>query len=121
RRALIRSATSSFFVFYTTSDSMSTLFYTLSLLAALPILQFEGTGESLADVMRALTGEGNFAVADFAISGLSPAAFPSIAGIDDADREEHTSELQSRENLVCRLLLEKKNTQDTGTDKSTHP
>src|SRR5690606_40529319 len=27
--------------------------------------------------------------------------------------EEHTSELQSRENLVCRLLLEKKNkTQD---------
>src|SRR5436309_6584849 len=30
-------------------------------------------------------------------------------GIDDARRsEEHTSELQSRENLVCRLLLEKK-------------
>src|SRR5690606_22080553 len=28
----------------------------------------------------------------------------------DGDRsEEHTSELQSRENLVCRLLLEKKN------------
>src|SRR5436309_8729192 len=26
--------------------------------------------------------------------------------------EEHTSELQSRENLVCRLLLEKKNTKD---------
>src|SRR5690606_40178566 len=25
--------------------------------------------------------------------------------------EEHTSELQSRENLVCRLLLEKKNIQ----------
>src|SRR5690606_41741373 len=25
--------------------------------------------------------------------------------------EEHTSELQSRENLVCRLLLEKKKTQ----------
>src|SRR5207302_6922469 len=31
--------------------------------------------------------------------------------ICNADRrsEEHTSELQSRENLVCRLLLEKKN------------
>src|SRR5690606_40436310 len=30
---------------------------------------------------------------------------------DDGDprSEEHTSELQSRENLVCRLLLEKKN------------
>src|SRR5207302_8511098 len=29
-----------------------------------------------------------------------------------ARSEEHTSELQSRENLVCRLLLEKKNEQD---------
>src|SRR5690606_41475047 len=30
---------------------------------------------------------------------------------EQVDRsEEHTSELQSRENLVCRLLLEKKNT-----------
>src|SRR5690606_42149500 len=28
--------------------------------------------------------------------------------------EEHTSELQSRENLVCRLLLEKKNQNNTG-------
>src|SRR5690606_41952676 len=28
-----------------------------------------------------------------------------------ARSEEHTSELQSRENLVCRLLLEKKNSQ----------
>src|SRR5690606_40021851 len=27
--------------------------------------------------------------------------------------EEHTSELQSRENLVCRLLLEKKNSKKT--------
>src|SRR5690606_39372731 len=27
--------------------------------------------------------------------------------------EEHTSELQSRENLVCRLLLEKKNNKNT--------
>src|SRR5690606_27792863 len=29
--------------------------------------------------------------------------------VDGARSEEHTSELQSRENLVCRLLLEKKN------------
>src|SRR5690606_39851277 len=29
--------------------------------------------------------------------------------------EEHTSELQSRENLVCRLLLEKKKTNKTKT------
>src|SRR5690606_40393569 len=31
--------------------------------------------------------------------------------------EEHTSELQSRENLVCRLLLEKKNKKDRKTEK----
>ena len=32
-----------------------------------------------------------------------------IVNNDDVDRsEEHTSELQSRTNLVCRLLLEKK-------------
>src|SRR5690606_41191466 len=30
--------------------------------------------------------------------------------------EEHTSELQSRENLVCRLLLEKKKSNPTRTD-----
>src|SRR5690606_41980128 len=33
---------------------------------------------------------------------------PSAAGSDRRRSEEHTSELQSRENLVCRLLLEKK-------------
>src|ERR1035438_10761816 len=35
--------------------------------------------------------------------------------VDDAKTrsEEHTSELQSLRHLVCRLLLEKKNTQDT--------
>src|SRR5690606_41929662 len=32
--------------------------------------------------------------------------------------EEHTSELQSRENLVCRLLLEKKNTKETHTQNT---
>src|SRR5690606_39782000 len=32
----------------------------------------------------------------------------SEAGGDEPRSEEHTSELQSRENLVCRLLLEKK-------------
>src|SRR3712207_7898377 len=32
------------------------------------------------------------------------------AGQDDVRSEEHTSELQSRQYLVCRLLLEKKKT-----------
>src|SRR2546430_10509777 len=31
----------------------------------------------------------------------------------DARSEEHTSELQSQSNIVCRLLLEKKNTSST--------
>src|SRR5690606_41687720 len=31
-----------------------------------------------------------------------------VAGLHHLRSEEHTSELQSRENLVCRLLLEKK-------------
>src|SRR5690606_40493949 len=33
----------------------------------------------------------------------------ALRKIHDYRSEEHTSELQSRENLVCRLLLEKKN------------
>src|SRR3712207_8402465 len=33
---------------------------------------------------------------------------PRLAGMYDARSEEHTSELQSRQYLVCRLLLEKK-------------
>src|SRR5690606_41952731 len=39
-----------------------------------------------------------------------------LVGAVGRDRsEEHTSELQSRENLVCRLLLEKKKKSDTQT------
>src|SRR5690606_41438152 len=37
-----------------------------------------------------------------AVGGTAP------AGLDRDRSEEHTSELQSRENIVCRLLLEKK-------------
>src|SRR5690606_41724648 len=43
-----------------------------------------------------------------ALGGLHGAQ--AVAGLGVGIRsEEHTSELQSRENLVCRLLLEKKN------------
>src|SRR5690606_41480718 len=42
----------------------------------------------------------------------APALARADLGIAMGSRsEEHTSELQSRENLVCRLLLEKKNRQ----------
>src|SRR5690606_41821810 len=44
--------------------------------------------------------------------GAAPAADHRRLGADAVDRvarsEEHTSELQSRENVVCRLLPEKK-------------
>ena len=40
-------------------------------------------------------------------NGKSPRV-AAQAGYKRARSEEHTSELQSRENLVCRLLLEKK-------------
>ena len=46
-------------------------------------LQFEGSGQSLAEIMRNMTGEGNFAIADFAASGLTPLVFPTLSGIDD--------------------------------------
>src|SRR5258707_11599535 len=35
--------------------------------------------------------------------------------------EEHTSELQSRQYLVCRLLLEKKKTHDNGDEPALRP
>src|SRR5690242_21032877 len=38
----------------------------------------------------------------------SPPRGPHLAGLGHARSEEHTSELQSHVNLVCRLLLEKK-------------
>src|SRR5438067_7258142 len=40
---------------------------------------------------------------------LNETTAPSILKLLDARSEEHTSELQSRFDLVCRLLLEKKN------------
>src|SRR5947209_17349478 len=40
---------------------------------------------------------------------LDRLAFPFLDSLLVARSEEHTSELQSRQYLVCRLLLEKKN------------
>src|SRR5436309_9852684 len=68
------------------TDTATTEIYTLSLHDALPIYAGAPAG-----------------VLDDALPGLQP---PVALG---ARSEEHTSELQSRENLVCRLLLEKKN------------
>src|SRR5690606_41313439 len=51
---------------------------------------------------------------DFPRFGKGPSRFTPFRWRADPDRlrsEEHTSELQSREKLVCRLLLAKKNEQ----------
>src|SRR5438445_8397174 len=65
---------------------------------------------------------------NYVLDPASPHAEQVIAAALRADRsdlkrllrsEEHTSELQSRQYLVCRLLLEKKKKQHT-TTKTTH-
>src|SRR5205085_11312927 len=43
-----------------------------------------------------------------AVGGGERAALPAAGELADGRSEEHTSELQSQSNLVCRLLLEKK-------------
>src|SRR5438067_10533632 len=45
-----------------------------------------------------------------AARGRDPALSPALRACALPRSEEHTSELQSRFDLVCRLLLEKKNT-----------
>src|SRR5690606_41943744 len=42
---------------------------------------------------------------------IPTARYRTFTALEPARSEEHTSELQSRENLVCRLLLEKKKKQ----------
>src|SRR5947207_11562617 len=73
--------------------------YTLSLHDALPILQ----GRS------SWTREYACTTSTAAASSATPAAPPPPPASAEVVRsEEHTSELQSHSDLVCRLLLEKK-------------
>src|SRR2546427_3555566 len=87
----------SFFFF---NDTATTEIYTLSLHDALPI--------SLAaqDAMRQFTTQATFAV--FVATALHAIAVGNMLPAFVDRSEEHTSELQSQSNLVCRLLLEKK-------------
>src|SRR2546429_3344061 len=59
------------------------------------------------------------AVAELAGEGLRLTVYDGLEQIplfnEDARSEEHTSELQSRLHLVCRLLLEKKKNNDSTT------
>src|SRR5205809_3882996 len=79
--------------------------YTLSLHDALPICIQAEEPELPGDVLasRAVGPE------------LLDRDVVQVAGPDYVRSEEHTSELQSRLHLVCRLLLEKKNTTPLST------
>src|SRR3712207_7515774 len=52
---------------------------------------------------------------------VAPGAVVGRARVRGGRSEEHTSELQSRQYLVCRLLLEKKNTSLPSTGLITRP
>src|SRR3989442_15457523 len=89
-------------VFFFFNDTATTEIYPLSLHDALPI----------SSVCGKRVGRGSMAAAS-AQRPRSIVQRASIAAIANAARwtmrsEEHTSELQSRPHLVCRLLLEKK-------------
>src|SRR5205809_4798895 len=78
----------------------TTEFYTLSLHDALPI-----SGALAVEVERAADAIAKQAEVHASAAGYRPGAIPNP---DLVRSEEHTSELQSRLHLVCRLLLEKK-------------
>src|SRR5207302_9927370 len=65
-----------------------------------------------ACVRSHLPGRGPLAARDRGPAAARLAARPRARG---PRSEEHTSELQSRENIVCRLLLEKKKKNKTNT------
>src|SRR3712207_7618466 len=94
------------------NDTATTEIYTLSLHDALPI--FQPWRRRPAGARRVDGGIGG----DLSVAAKAAAAAGGAAGGDgrrravglvpDLRSEEHTSELQSRQYLVCRLLLEKK-------------
>src|SRR5690606_40095555 len=68
-----------------------------------------GVGRSGADARWQLTLQWRWSGAVFlAVTDSRTASFSRRGRNEQSRSEEHTSELQSRENLVCRLLLEKK-------------
>src|SRR2546430_8810964 len=91
--------TLSIFFFFFFNDTATTEIYTLSLHDALPISDpFETSVTGLPD---SIDNQGRVVVK------RNPAPQPNHHW-GDGRSEEHTSELQSQSNLVCRLLLEKK-------------
>src|SRR3712207_8025230 len=85
------------------NDTATTEIYTLSLHDALPILVIEAMAQVGAVGVMA-GGEHSEKLALFA--GIDGVRFRRQ--VVPGRSEEHTSELQSRQYLVCRLLLEQK-------------
>src|SRR2546430_12379044 len=94
----------SFFFF---NDTATTEIYTLSLHDALPIYPITGRGlkQLLPEVAKSYREQRSFVV--------QQAARVRELVLTGNRSEEHTSELQSQSNLVCRLLLEKKKEHST--------
>src|SRR2546430_6250857 len=91
---------STFFFF---NDTATTEIYTLSLHDALPISNMSVPIRQNPNVAANTAGLGPL------IQTMSSGISLRIEPTSRSDRsEEHTSELQSQSNLVCRLLLEKK-------------
>src|SRR5690554_7390691 len=101
------------------NDPATTEIYTLSLHDALPISRSTWIGTRRATPSRTrntvipsalrTTDNSGTVIAD-SRSGVMPTSTGSRFRYYQSFRsEEHTSELQSRPHLVCRLLLEKKN------------
>src|SRR5690606_41722206 len=97
-------------------DTAPAEIYPLSLHDALPISlgRHVGTGDmQVADQHGAnrcgASGEPGKGDCNPPNDGIGHGVMPGLGANTERGRsEEHTSELQSRENLVCRLLLEKK-------------
>src|SRR5439155_26135122 len=91
------------------NDTATTGIYSLSLHDALPISRYERLEEALADCVHVVGCTARPRSAKRNLQRPREAAAELFAC---SRSEEHTSELQSRGHLVCRLLLEKKNTYD---------
>src|SRR5690349_23867879 len=82
---------------------------TLSLHDALPILLLrEPLRDDVQSRLRLFHGVARLEPAQQRQAALFPVRVGSGDGLFSQRSEEHTSELQSRRDLVCRLLLEKK-------------
>src|SRR3712207_9015774 len=90
-------------VFFFFNDTATTEIYTLSLHDALPIFGRHGLGGPL-DASQEIAAFG-FQPYELCEEGVMSLSIDQRVHFRS---EEHTSELQSRQYLVCRLLLEKK-------------